>query len=337
MKFLLLGFLFLTACQSSKSVASAQAKTADYFLSQGFKQVTFIGENDSPRFSETGNEIIFIGRDRPAHKGAQVYEVDLRKNRERRVTFHDGEDISPSYVSGRDILYCSSTDEIKESPFLNKNPDKDYPPTELYISDIYGNSIQRMTHYPGYDGEAVYVKAAKPFVIFVSRRGSLIGIYKLDLKSKQVSFLAVEKDKDNRSPTVSSDGKHLAWIQKDVKSGKESLQVMGLNGKKAETVKENGGHYRDLFWQPDSQRLFYSVQRPGDSRFQLEVYDIEKKCTQSLFKGKDSLIQPVVSDEKKPKIAFVRVFQDKKQIYMVDLPDNLGPCLEAPPPPKMGK
>lgn len=336
--FLILNFALLSSCQSAQSGTPAKpVAAADYFAQQGFKQLTFEGENDSPQFSETGNEIIFISRRREAHANPQVYEFDLLKNRERRVTFHDGEDATPSYINGREILYASTTDEIKESPFLNKNPDKDFPPSELYKSDTYGNGIERLTHYPGFDGEALYVKTRKPFIVFTSRRGQLTGIYKLDLKSKGVSFVVVEKDHANRSPALSPDFKRIAWISTDTKTGEQSLRARNLNGGKVEVLKENEGEYRDLSWAAVDGRLYYSLRRPPAKNFQLESYDPQKKCTQVLFKGNESLIQPRVSNERKPKIAFVRVLEDKKQIYMTALPENLGPCLESPPAAKLEK
>ncbi len=336
-------FLLLAGCQSvsapvtTKANAKAIDKTADYFLSQGFKQITFLGDNDSPRFSEDGGEMIFLSRARGPHKGAQIYEMDLRRNRERRVTFHDGSDSSPSYVDSHTILYSSTTDEIKESPFLNKNYDKEHPPAELYMSDLFGNAIERLTLFAGFDGEATYVHAAKPYIIFASQRGGLTGIFRLDVKNKQVSFFEVEKGKENRFPTLSPDDKKIAWIEHDLASDKYALRMSLLLNKKSETLKEGEGQYRDLFWDPSENRLFYSILRKGDSRYQIEAYSIEKKCTQILFKGNDSLSQPVLSNEPKPKLAFTRSFQDKKQIYMVSLPDDLGPCLEPPVSPKLDK
>lgn len=317
----------LSACQSTQNRGPAAA-TADYIFEEGYKQVTFLGDNDQPKFSETGNELIFISRQRNYHAGAQVYEIDLRKNRERRVTFHDGDASCPSYINGREIIYCSTTDEIKETPFLNKSINTDFPPTELYTSEVYGGDIERITSHPGFDNEAIYAKGLKPFIIFTSTRDGVTGIYKLDIKTGSTTVLVSEKDKLSFHPTLSSDHKKMAWVERDLKTEHESIKMMTLFSKKIETIKDNGGKYQDLFWQADSSKVFYSVLRTGDKWNQLEVYDIAKKCTQDLFKGKDPLFQPVVSNESKPKLAFTRAFQGKRQIYMVELPTDLGPCFE---------
>lgn len=329
MKFVSLIFLSLTlvACQSSQN-RGPNAITADYVFEDGYKQVTFLGENDQPRFSETGNELIFISRQRNSHLGTQVYEIDLRKNRERRVTFHDGDASCPSYINGRKIIYCSTTDEIKETPYLNRNIDPAFPPSELYMSDVYGGDIERLTNHPGFDNEAIYAKGHKPLIIYTSTHDGVTGIYSFSIKTGIASVLISEKGKLNSHPTLSSDRKKMAWVEKDLKTNHESIKMMTIFSKKTETIKDNGGKYQDLFWQVDSSKIFYSVLRTGDKWNQLEVYDLGKKCTQGLFKAKDSLFQPVVSNEVKPKLAFTRAFQGKRQIYMVALPSDLGPCFE---------
>lgn len=340
-------FVFVAlGCQSKKVEKTDNAISSDYFVQDGFKQITFLGENDSPRFSPEGRKLIFISRGRPRHQHPQVYEINLSLNTERRVTFNDGTDFSPSYMNEEEIMYASNTDEIKESLFLNKQPPMEYPTTEIYQSDLFGNEIVRWTQYPGFDGYAAFAASGGPRIFFSSLRGGILGIMKLDLKDKQISFVNAEKDKQKLFPNFQND--RLVWIEKDLKSNKTSIQFLNYARKKpaVETLKEEeGAEYQDLFWRPGSASLFYSVRRKGDKVFNLEVYDFEKKCTQSLFKGKESLFQPVVSvptsfwniehpsqapsrSSRTPKIAFVRAFQDKKQIYMADLPDNLGPCAE---------
>ncbi|MBO9665278.1 MAG: PD40 domain-containing protein [Bdellovibrio sp.] len=305
--------------------------TPDFLLSKGSKQITFQGDNDRPRFSPDNQRLIYSSHHRGNQKNAQIFEMDLARNKERRVTYSDGDAFDPFYLSTTELMYASTTDEIKESPFLNRNPDKDFPPSDLYMSDRFGSEILRITQQPGFDAEALYVNhPVKPFIIFTSRRGDVTGVYRMDLKNWLVSLIAAEKDKDRRSPTISPNRKDAAFIETDLKTNTQSLQLIDLKTKKMQTLKENEGTYRDLFFAPRSpDRLFYSILRKGEKKFQLEVYNVDSKCTQVVFKGSDSLMTPTVSDEPNERLAFTRLFQDKKQIYIVNLPQDLGPCLEA--------
>nr|BFD68516.1 hypothetical protein HAGR004_35380 [Bdellovibrio sp. HAGR004] len=306
--------------------------TPDYLLAKGSKQITFLGDNNHPRFSDDGGKLLYSSRQRNSHKGSQIYEMDLVKNKERRITFSDGDAFDAIYISPFEILYSSTTDEIKESPLLNKNFDKEVPPSDLYMSDLYGTQILRLTQQPGYDGQSNFLPhPSKPAILFTSRRGGLTGIYRLDLKNLPVSLISAEKDKEKRFPALTLDTKQVAWVEKNLKTHEESLVLFKLKERIPSVLKSNEGEYRDLFFAPRPPlRLFYSIVRKGEKHSQLEVYDIERQCTQVVFKGNDSLAAPTVSDESTERLAFTRNFQDKKQIYIVTLPSDLGPCLEPP-------
>ncbi|WII72426.1 hypothetical protein QJS83_00910 [Bdellovibrio sp. 22V] len=323
--------VFMVGC--SHLSVTKDVLTPDFLLAKGTKQVTFLGDNDHPRFSEDATRILYVSRNRGSHKGAQIYEMDLNKNKERRVTFSDGDAFDAVYVSESEILYASTTDEIKESPLLNKTFNKEFPPSDLYMSDAYGNNILRLTQQPGFDGEPLFLPhATRPSIYFTSRRGDLAGIYKLDLKQVPVSLISAQKEKEKRFPAATPDQTRLAWVEKDLKSEEQSLVLFKLKGKIPFVLKSGEGQYRELFFAPRPPlRLFYSVLRKGEKQYQIEVYDIEKQCTQVVFKGKDSLFSPVISSENPERMAFARSFQDKRQIYIAPVPTDLGPCLEPAP------
>ncbi len=334
MRLSLFTLFFLGAMQLSCAHKSATKDllTPDFLVSQGTKQLTFLGDNERPRFSADGEKLIFTSRARPHHKQAQVYELQWKKNIERRITFSDGDAFTPTYADDSTIIYASTTDEIKENPLQNKNFDRENPPSELYLSDLFGTEIERLTHQPGYEGEPAFWNwQTKDFLYFSSHRGELKGLYRLDLKTKQVIFVSVEKNKEKRSPALTPDGKNLAWIEIDNNKKTQSLMMANNMGKMPQLLKENEGTYQDLSLGPETPaRLYYSIVRKGEKKSQLEVYDIDNKCTRVIFKSTDSLYSPTLS--KQNKLAFTRDFQGKKQIYLADLPADLGPCLEASVP-----
>ncbi|WP_413585429.1 hypothetical protein [Bdellovibrio sp. HCB274] len=325
LKIILLGSI-LFGCTHSPT---KDLLTPDFLLQKNVKQVTFQGDNERPRFSANGTRLIYSSHHRGNRKDLQVYETDLIRNKERRVTFSDGAAFDADYINDMEIIYASTTDEIKESPFLNRNPDKDFPPADLYLSDRFGSDILRVTLQPGFDAEAFMLPhPTKPSVIFTSRRGDVTGIYRLDLKSRFVSLLASETGKDRRYPTLAPEKSRVAFKETNLESKQQSLQLVDLHTKQTALLKSGEGHYRDLFFAPrPPSRLFYSILRKGDKKYQIEVYNLETKCTQVVFKGKDDLLYPAVSNESVERLAFTRTVQEKKQIYLVNLPEDLGPCL----------
>jgi dipeptidyl aminopeptidase/acylaminoacyl peptidase len=325
LKIFILGSI-LTGCTHSPT---KDLLTTDFLLQKDIKQITFQGDNERPRFSANGNRLIYASRGRGNQKNLQLFETDLTRNKERRVTFQDGDAFDASYISEMEMIYSSTTDEIKESPFLNRNPSKEFPPADLYMSDRFGSDILRVTNQPGYDGESFLMPhPTKPFVIFTSRRGDVTGIFQIDLKSGYVSLLAAETGKDRRSPTLAPEKTRVAFIETNLETKQQSLQLVDIRTKQTALLKSDEGQYRDLFFAPrPPARLFYSILRKGEKKNQIEVYNLETKCTQVVFKGTDSLMYPAVSNESNERVAFTRTFQDKKQIYIVALPEDLGPCL----------
>ncbi len=324
-------FLSLAGCTHQNMTKDLPAP--DYLVGVDSKQLTFFGDNSHPRFSFDNSKILFNSIRPPTHKGSQVYEMDLETHRERRVTFSDGDAFDAAYISSNELIYASTTDEIKESPFIHRAHSNEIPPSDLYMSDLYGTEILRLTKQPGFDGSPLlFPHPEKPFIIFSSRRGQLYGIYRLDLENLPVSLVAAEKGKEKKHPTISPDGQQVVWIEKDLNSLEQSLVMYNLKTKKAKVIPRQPGQYRDLFYAPRSpDRLFYSVQHANQSKYQIEVYDIAKNCTQVVFKGADDLFHPAVSNETAERLIFARTFQDKKQIYIARLPADLGPCLETPP------
>src|SRR5437762_1512294 len=76
------------------------------------KALTSTGSNYEAAFSPDGQRIIFVSSDRKQHRYGQIYELDLKSRRERRITFQGSQAHWPQYTAkGDSILYASSTDE----------------------------------------------------------------------------------------------------------------------------------------------------------------------------------------------------------------------------------
>lgn len=323
------GFLFLInfGCASKNK----DLKSADFFSLQETRQLTFSGQNQRPRFNDIGDRIVFYSSDRSEHKGSQIYEYDLRNNTVRRITFSDGDAFDPDFISSREILYSSTTDEIKERLFEPKLSDK--KSSELYISDLYGKNIVRSTYRPGYDAEGIfYQNLGSNSIIYTSYFDGRSGIFALEIPKMSVKLIAARANMSYESPTLSPDRESLAWIQTDLKTQEKFIVLYDLKGKTTQVIRKNEGDYADLFFAPSSPvRLFYSLTRDSTKPRHIETLNLETNCVQAVFKGVDSLSEPAVSSIAPEKIAFTREFQGNKHIYITRLPSDLGPCIPEPP------
>lgn len=305
----------------------------DYLLTKGVKQLTFEGENDSAHFSADGNKVIYLSRRRLQHKNTQIYEMNLQKNTERRVTFQDGEVSNPIYLNDQQIIYASNTDEIKENlaPSTPKNTTQDYLGLDIYRSDLFGNDIDRLTHVAGYDDEPVVVTWPRPHLIFTSRRDGASGLFKYDFKTNATSVFLFDKNKDQWGAAVSPSSQHIAWLEKEKSKNTFRIMLSPLKNTKPVPLKEEETEFRDLHFIPNTTKLIYAAKQKGQDLFHIEVFDFKKKkCTQVLFSGRDSLVQPSVSFNGL-RILMTRILKDTRQVYIVDYPEKIGPCLEPTP------
>lgn len=327
---LVCGIFILTGCSHFGNNTDDNS-IPDYLLIPSAKQITTIGKNDHPRFSFDNSRLLYTSGSRNSHKGQQVYEIDLLTNKERRVIFSDGDAFDAAYINENEIIYASTTDEIKENPLFPKPTAKENLPSEIYMSGLYGNEIVRLTQQPGYDGEPLFLThPSKPFILFTSARGDVTGVYRLDLKFLPVSLISAEGNIEKRFPTATPDQKLVAWKEKNLKTNEQKIILHNLGQKSNSVIKESKGDYRDLFFAPrPPHRLFYSVRPKGEKYYQIESYDLDKNCTQVVLKGQDSLITPALSNEAQERLAFAREVKAKKQIWVINLPSDLGPCLET--------
>ncbi len=316
-----LGFV-LAGC----SHGQAQVSDKKVGPANPIEQLTFVGENENPFLSADGKKLVFQSRNRSQHSSWQIYELDLQSKKERRITFSDGDAFDPILLSSTELIYASTTDEIKEDPFGPRSLLK-RPPSDLYSSDLFGNVIVRLTKQPGYDAQPFFKKKPKPALLFVSARGEILGLYQLDLRTEVVSLISSERGKEKLSPRVSPDQNTYAWIEKDLDRKSQSLVTMTTKTKVLRLVSTDEGELTGLrFLSETPNRLIYSLKTSKGSSIQ--VYDLEKNCTQTLHSDTDLLSSPQILSEAPKKLIYARKTKQSSQIFSKELPTDLGPCKE---------
>lgn len=318
----------LWACQSKTKKPEQLPAEVDYLKSKDASVFLSQGYNRAAIFSPDGEKIYYISKNRVGHKNTQIHEYDLTMQRDRRVTFQDGEILAVFPLEKNQLLYSSTTDEIKEQPFI-KDVNPRYPRAEIYRSDLYGNDIGRLTTMPGFDGEMIYVPLKKQ-MLFTSTRSGIPGLHWLDLETGDVFAFQIEDEKPQRNPALSPDGKTLYWIEEDPKAKVHNILSSTLWGRNRKVVKSLKGAIKDLILNRKGD-LVYSWTPEGVEFSQIDLFNEEKSCTQTLLKNKMNFSEPQFS-VKNPNLILFRVSSlDKSQVYRWELPVDLGPCNEQPP------
>lgn len=314
--------MFLAGCSHSNAQLQNSVPNSPYFA----EQLTFVGNNENPTLSPDGKKLLFQSRERAQHKAWQIYEYDLSSRKERRVTFSDGEAFDPRFLSPTEIVYASTTDEIKEDPFGPRSLLK-RPSSDLYHSDLYGTSIERLTKQPGYDAQPFFREKPVSSILFASSRGEILGLYQLNLKTLVVSLISAEKGKEKNFPSISPDQQVLAWVENEPESKKQDLMVMAAKTKVSRLVKTEEGQIQGAhFVSAKPNRLIYSLTKKGRST--IELYDIDKNCTQTLYTENAILTSPHLLLETPARLIFGKKIKAQSQLYIKTLADDLGPCKE---------
>ncbi len=339
--FLLFGFLVLASCQSKKPhVEQLDVERKAVMLpskipglDKDILQATSLGNSSDPFFSPDSNKILFISRNRPHHDQGEVYELDLAEKKERRLTFQDGENYSPTYLTPQKILYLSTTDEIKEFPdairkqFNQADNPELFPGyrldrTEIYVKNLETDEIQRVTNHPGFDG---FVYSFSPERLFYqSLRGQdLVPVFHLMKSGRSQSQLNFGK---NMSFVTYSERLNLmAWTDFS-KEGTSKILVRDRKRLVVPILVDKVGVYRDLSWHPSEPVLFFSSDWAHRGQFSIYQFNLAGKCLKQLITTPQSVIQPRLSPNLKS-LAVVTDYGPHLQIFLVPYLPEKAECL----------
>ncbi len=322
---------FLISCQSKTVVSAPEKTTATDNTKQKSAQKTAAieamksmvpnaiplssaGDNSQAKFSEDGKKIIFTSRNRTEHRNSQIYELDLKTKKERRLTHSLGDASCPIYLpANKGFVFVSETDEMKEDQHLLQNAFQTYAPdmssakenkdaqsgpfTELYISLNDTHEIIRLTKNSGLDSEPTIDRFSKRLIYTSERQGRLC-LQQISLSGKGTPQI-LQKWGDDKSvefsPAFSSDSKSVYWLKK---VDADSTQIFeGTSPKQATPVFETTGHYKNPQPVPNSSNIVFSGFQPAKNQWDIYMYDRTAKCIKRLTDGSGNKLDPAVSPD----------------------------------------
>lgn len=295
MKFIFLG-IFLISCSHPQTPGVLTPKLGDNAL-------LVANEISNLRIIKNGSALLYTSSERPQHRQPQLYTLDLSTKKEFRVTHNDGEVIAAEeHPDGTQIIYSSSTDEIKEKTqmdfwaekrtFVKK--DLNYQiPSELYISRSDGSDIRRITKSPGFDSDFTVNRFGR-YILFTSTREGYRGIYRTSL-SGGATWRVSEDKKDAFSPRLSPDSKKLIWLQ--TQDQKMELRLASPDMHKQQVLANFTHRPSGMKWDPTGTKLLFAARSQGSDHAQIWELDVHEQCIQLLLdesglEGADPALSP---------------------------------------------
>lgn len=296
------------------------------------KPLTAAGLNSEARFSKDGTRLLFISRERSTHRQAQVYELHLEMMREKRVTFHDGDDHSPVYTpDGKHFLFVSETDEIKEEPLVSQRLMKVYhpegykpnvaespfPPAEIYRQSLHGRTIERVTRSRGFDGDVDIDPKGKRLVFSSARIKNAKHLYLLEDKIARAITRGQVYDRGAR---FSPDGHSLVWSREthDEKGAKAQLMIATGNRFQKKQILFSPAKGRSIQpdWHPSGELIVFTSNHEGGP-YNLYVTDRGGTCVRRLTIADFDQLHPAFHPDG-TQLTFTSPYEGRTQIYLMD-------------------
>ncbi len=305
--------------------------------------ITSAGRNSKARFSPDGDRILFVSRDRPNHHQAQIYELHLGLMKEKRITFHDGADNNPRYLSdGQHFLFDSSTDAIKDIGYVSQRLIKKYfekPATEplsepaptgsdIFLEALNGRSVERLTPATpagsGTNYDADCDPRGKKILFSAVRSTGFVNLSFLTIGG-WLSHAPTELTKENFNDLgarFSTAGDRVVYSRQLVQPGvapASSLVLLSKLG--AHPVSFDltaAGPQRDLspVWKPASETIVFTSNR-GGKFFNLYSISSDGSHLTRMTESDFDQLDPVFSPDGKHLI-FTAIISGRENLYKID-------------------
>ncbi|HPI41067.1 MAG TPA: hypothetical protein PLJ21_09700 [Pseudobdellovibrionaceae bacterium] len=263
-------------------------------------QLTPNGDCYNPSANELGTKVLYVCKNRNAHLHSEIYELSLETGIEKRITYQDGNLNNPIYTLSEKIIYSSNTDENKEvfiktlenlessqpmlqsfdESFQNQNTF-----SEIYMSDRFGRSIERLTTREGFDGRPTYT-SGPGWQLYYSCHSQnqnqnqnqlntlSSSICRLNLLNKKTETFIGKTSEAHDYAMISPDQRTLAWFEMDPQTATSKLNLTALNAKTHQlSFNLPPGVYKDLSFLSMNEILF-SFQSEKDSKNKNPSYKI---------------------------------------------------------------
>ena len=312
--YLLLLPLMFFSCKSKQQAAdpgqgdSDTLKYKNEVHLKNLKRLTFGGDNAEAYWSFDDSKLVFQATNKDWHTECdQIYITDwknddLKKNMPILVSTGFGRTTCSYFLPGdTTILYASTHEGSKSCPPKpaaradHKYVWPIYSDFDIYVSDLKGNILRKLTNTPGYDAEAT-VSPKGDRIVFTSLRSGDPELYTMKIDGSDVRQVTNELGYDGGA-FFSPDGKKLVFrasrpkTPEDIKEYKGLLAqglvmpvqmeifVCNVDGSELTQVTHLGKSNWCPYFLPDGKRIIFSSNHHSDKGFKFNLFVINTDGT----------------------------------------------------------
>lgn len=291
--------VMLVGCRSSDQIKSQNDpyRLAGEKRLKNLRMLTQGGEN-AEAYLSFNQEMIIFQSTRGEFACDQQFLMNLDGSDQRLVSTGQGRTTCGYFLPGDSTVLYASTHLIDEN--CPPPPDmscgyvwKLYESFDIFLANLNGMVLNRITNTPGYDAEAT-VSPRGDKIVFTSLREGDPEIYSMNLDGSHQQRLTFEKGYDG-GPFYSWDGQKIVFRASRPKSEKEladyndlvknglvrpttlEIYVMDADGRNIQQVTHFGKASFAPFFHPDNQRIIFAsnVQSEDPRNFDLYLINID--------------------------------------------------------------
>lgn len=318
--------LLLISCQSkpistNNQVQPIETTGADSSVKLAAEAIVQSGDNKELSVSNSGRYLLYSSGQRQSHTRYQCYLFDLHSKLEKRITWSDGDCLDPAFFDDQTrIIYSSSTDTIKEQNQLSFQKSENIP-TNIYLSDIWGRKIRRLTKNFAQDRNPVKAWESES-VFYLSAPESELKDGSFENAAKVVRLEAKSSSEVLKLPgyrilklSFSKPSNKWLWAQID-KNNRLTWTTSSRSFKDIKPLPEN---VYLASWDIEPNNLWIAKQNANST--ELAKLNIDTGAETYITTLQTKVLEIAYSAEKK-QIIFVSDSDKQRKIFAVDLKDK---------------
>ncbi len=270
---------------------------------KNLKQLTFGGDNAEAYFSPDGTKLTLQVTNPELNVHCdQIFWLDLNQityspKDLKLVSTGKGRTTCSYFMpDGKHILFASTHEANENCPeppktYKGKYVWAVYPEFDIYVADLKGNIVKKLTNTPGYDAEAVVSPDGKK-ILFTSMRNGDLDLYVMDIDGSNVKQITHELGYDGGA-FFSFDSKKIVFRASRPKTPQEIQEYKELLAQNlvAPTQMEifvcdaDGGNMKQVtnlgkanwapFFHPSNKKIIFSSNHHSQKGYDFQLFMID--------------------------------------------------------------
>ncbi len=182
--------------ETTPSTGSAVIEEMDFETGEmPIERISSIAEGAEAYFSPDGKSVIASARVE-GEEDLHVYTIRVDGSEARRINDQGADACSYYFPNGERLIWTSTKDHLDLDPGDFSDPERYPQGAELYVSDLSGESIQRLTDNEVYDAE-VSISPDGEWILFTRQIDGQLDLWKMSVDGtdeQQITFTPDEQE-----------------------------------------------------------------------------------------------------------------------------------------------